>query len=74
MRRPLRILGGFALLVLGGILALPGVPGPGIVLIVMSLFLLSEHFAWARKTMAWIKERAAGWRAKAAAGRDGIQS
>ena len=44
-----RIAAGFALLVAGGVLALPGVPGPGIVLVLLGLTLLSPHFAWAER-------------------------
>ena len=42
-----RLLGGFALLGAGLVLAIPGIPGPGIVLIAGGLWLLSERFAWA---------------------------
>ena len=54
-----RIAAGFALLIVGGILALPGVPGPGIVVMLLGLVLLSNHFEWARKALAWCKEKAA---------------
>ncbi len=53
----LRIVGGFALLLVGGVLAIPGVPGPGIVLIVADLVLLAEHFDWARRLLDWAKSK-----------------
>ena len=54
---PLKIAAGFALLIVGGVLALPGVPGPGILIMLPGLLLLSEHFVWARRLRAWGKER-----------------
>ncbi len=53
----LKILGGFVLLLIGGILALPGVPGPGIAVILLGLWVLSDHFTWARRALAWLKEK-----------------
>ncbi len=57
VRKALRIAGGFGFLLAGGCLAIPGVPGPGIAVILLGLVLLSDHFAWAKKTLAWTKER-----------------
>jgi hypothetical protein len=61
----LKVIAGFGLLIVGGILALPGVPGPGILIIVFGLWLLSDHFAWARKTLAWARAKADQVRQKA---------
>ena len=47
----MRLIAGFALLIIGGVLALPGVPGPGIPIILLGLLLLSDHFAWARRAL-----------------------
>jgi hypothetical protein len=44
-----RIIFGIALLVLGLVLSLPGIPGPGIVFIVLGFGILSHHFHWAEK-------------------------
>ena len=55
MRRPLKITGGFLLLVVGAILALPGVPGPGIPLILLGLLILSDRFPWAARLLNWAK-------------------
>ena len=54
----LRVIAGFVLLIVGALLSLPGVPGPGIVIIILGLWLLSAHFEWARKALAWAKEKA----------------
>ena len=54
----LRVLCGFVLLLVGTVLALPGVPGPGIPIVLLGLWLLSDRFTWARRAFAWIKERA----------------
>lgn len=59
MRRHLKIAGGFVLLGVGAILSLPGVPGPGIVLMLAGLLILSNHFEWARRLLEWAKQRAA---------------
>lgn len=51
----LRLFAGLVFLVLGVILALPLVPGPGIPLILLGLLLLSDHFVWAKRTLEWAK-------------------
>lgn len=56
-RRYLRIAAGFAILLVGIVLALPLVPGPGIPLILLGLLLLSDHFTWAGWLLAWAKNR-----------------
>ncbi len=66
MRRHLRIASGFLLLAVGAVLALPGVPGPGIALMVLGLVILSDHFEWARKLLDWAKRRTARIRARRA--------
>ena len=53
----LRILGGFFLLLVGGVLALPAVPGPGIPVILLGFWVLSDHFAWAKRALAWVKKK-----------------
>ncbi len=54
----LKVTAGFLLLIVGGILAIPGVPGPGILVIILGLVLLSDHFEWARKSLHWAREKA----------------
>lgn len=66
--RALRIAGGFGLLLVGGLLALPGVPGPGIPIMLLGLVLLSSHFAWAKRAMDWLKARTAALRARVQSG------
>ena len=53
----LKIAGGFALLIVGGVLAVPGVPGPGIPLILLGLVLLRERFSWAGRALEWVKAK-----------------
>ena len=53
----LRVVAGLGLLIIGCLLALPGIPGPGIALALLGLLLLRDHFAWARKSLAWLKRR-----------------
>lgn len=53
----LGVLCGFLLLILGLILSLPGVPGPGIALILLGLFILSSHYSWAKRLLDWAKRK-----------------
>lgn len=54
----LKILCGFVLLIVGVVLAAPGVPGPGIPIFLLGLWFLSDHFTWAKRLLAWVKEKA----------------
>lgn len=58
LRKILRISLGFALLAVGLILSIPLVPGPGIVVIILGLVILSSHFSWARRLLEWAKRKA----------------
>lgn len=60
-----RIIGGFALLIVGFIgLFLPVLQG--VVMIVAGLLLLSPEFSWARRLLDWLKARYKSFRAAAA--------
>jgi uncharacterized protein (TIGR02611 family) len=59
IRKGLRIVCGFFLLVAGLIMAIPGVPGPGIAVMILGLVILSDHFEWARRLLDWVKRKAA---------------
>jgi len=50
-----RIVLGAVLLLIGLVLALPGVPGPGVVVIFLGLTLLSHEFHWARRLRDWMR-------------------
>jgi uncharacterized membrane protein HdeD (DUF308 family) len=47
--RAARVVLGLALLVVGVVLSLPGVPGPGILLVLGGLTVLSGEFVWAER-------------------------
>jgi hypothetical protein len=47
--RASRILAGAALVLVGIVLALPGVPGPGLLVIFAGLGVLGGEFEWARR-------------------------
>ncbi len=49
----------------GLILAIPGVPGPGIAVMIVGLVILSPHFDWARRALEWCREKAEQVREKA---------
>jgi hypothetical protein len=57
-KRVLRITSGILLLVVGLILMLPGVPGPGILLAIAGLSILAVDFAWAHRLKTHLKNRA----------------
>jgi len=46
-----------ALLIIGVLLSLPGIPGPGIVVIVFSLGILSQDFPWAKRSHSYIHQK-----------------
>jgi len=52
--RASRIALGIALVLVGVVLALPLVPGPGIPVIFVGLTVLSAEFEWARRLRNWI--------------------
>jgi len=52
-----RITFGLVLLALGIFLSLPGIPGPGIILIVLSFGILSHHFHWAHRAHVYVKQK-----------------
>ena len=56
--RMCRIVGGILLLIVGLILSLPGVPGPGIVVIFVSFGILSRDFKWAERWHLRLKDMA----------------
>jgi hypothetical protein len=58
-RTALRIVIGFLLLILGVILAFPGIPGPGIPIALLGLWILSDHFTWAKSALAWARKKTA---------------
>ena len=39
-------------------MALPGIPGPGIAVAILGLIILAEHFHWARRLLAYFKQKA----------------
>lgn len=49
---------GFLLLLAGLFLSLPGIPGPGIILVVLSFGILSRDFKWAEKWHTFLKQKA----------------
>jgi hypothetical protein len=57
LKKVFRLALGFGLLIIGAVLALPAVPGPGIPLMLLGLWILSGHFAWARKILAWARQK-----------------
>lgn len=48
---------GFTLLLIGILLAIPGVPGPGILVIWAGLAILAVEFVWARKLLKKFKDQ-----------------
>ena len=50
-----RVVVGTFIVVIGVVLALPLVPGPGLLLVFVGLTVLSEEFAWARQVREWVR-------------------
>jgi uncharacterized protein (TIGR02611 family) len=48
-----RIVAGLVLVMVGIILALPLVPGPGLLVVAIGIGLLSHEFEWARRLRNW---------------------
>ena len=53
-----RIVSGIVLLLVGLFLSLPGIPGPGIVLIFVGFGVLSRDFQWAKRWHLRLKDTA----------------
>ncbi len=56
-KRWIMIVFGFTLLLIGTLLAIPGVPGPGILVIWAGLAILAVEFIWARKLLKKFKDQ-----------------
>lgn len=56
--RATRVVAGALLLAFGLVLALPGVPGPGILLVVVGLGFLGGEFDWAKRLNLRLRETA----------------
>ena len=57
-KRILRITAGFVLLLVGAIMMLPGIPGPGLLLFIAGLSILAVDFVWAHRLKTHLKSRA----------------
>jgi uncharacterized protein (TIGR02611 family) len=55
--RATRIVIGIVLIVLGGLLSLPLVPGPGLLLVFGGLTVLSSEFEWARRWKTYLHDQ-----------------
>lgn len=55
--RVCRIIFGFALLIAGIALSIPGIPGPGIVVVVLALGILSRDFHWAERIRLYLHNK-----------------
>jgi hypothetical protein len=58
LRKYAQIATGFFLIATGLVLSLPGVPGPGILIMLAGLAVLSRHYHWARRLMEWARRKA----------------
>jgi membrane protein implicated in regulation of membrane protease activity len=57
-KRVARITSGTVLLIVGAILSVPGVPGPGVLVMFAGLSILAVDFVWAHRLKTRIKEGA----------------
>lgn len=58
MKKAVRVTSGFGLVILGLILSIPLVPGPGFLLVFLGLVILADHFPWAERLVQKAKN---GW-------------
>lgn len=68
-RRKLGVVTGLLLVSVGLILAIPGVPGPGIPIVLLGLVILSSHFSWAKRLLNWARQKS-NWSRSAKLPRD----
>ncbi len=57
-KRVLRITGGILLLIVGLFLMIPGIPGPGFLLILLGLSILAVDFVWAHQLNTYLRSKA----------------
>jgi len=57
MKRLARWAVALALIVLGLVLSIPGIPGPGLLIVLIGLFVLLPESRWLRKKYAVLKRR-----------------
>ena len=50
---------GFVVMIVGALLALPGIPGPGVLVIIGGLAILATEYVWAQRALEAMKARAA---------------
>ena len=58
-KRVILVVVGFTILLLGVVMAIPGVPGPGFLTILAGLSILAVEFVWARKLLERFQEQGA---------------
>lgn len=56
-RRVAITVAGVVLVVLGAILSLPAVPGPGLLIMIAGLGVLATEYDWAKDTLDWARDR-----------------
>ena len=57
-----RVAAGMGLVAIGVVLALPGVPGPGLLVVFGGLTVLSSEFHWARRLRDQMRDAVTRWR------------
>ena len=56
-KRIVRIIGGIVVVLAGLILAIPGVPGPGLLVVFIGLSILAVDFVWAHRVKTKIEDQ-----------------
>lgn len=57
LRRAVVSVAGFSLIILGLVLSIPGVPGPGLLIAFVGLVVLAKEFHWARRLIESLRRR-----------------
>jgi uncharacterized protein (TIGR02611 family) len=57
LKRAIVSVAGFGLIILGLVLSVPGVPGPGLLVMFVGLVVLAKEFHWARRLIESLRHR-----------------
>ena len=57
-KRVVVTIAGFVVILIGAVLALPGIPGPGFVIIFGGLAILATEYVWAQRALEKLKAKA----------------
>ena len=57
LKRAIVSVAGFGLIIFGLVLSIPGIPGPGLLVVFLGLLVLASEFHWARRLIESLRRR-----------------